>query len=290
MLSTVHLLLLVATLGAPNAGPGAALAADLPPDEAPSRAGDVRAAPNYEAALDSLLSAVVGEDGLVRYDLLQGDLNLSFRQILKAVEDYDGSLEGVDEKLAFWMNAYNVQMLQNVIENPQVDNIVDDGYADRFFKTPFLTARRSLTLDEIEHVVLRADRPDSEHASLALPAIDARIHVGVNCAAVSCPSLRRRAFTPGNVDDELERALQDFVDDERHFRVVDQTLVVSSLVDWFGDDFSRLGSPFGTWLAKRMRSTRPAALRRRLCGKSVDDLRQDSGVRFEYDWTVNSAR
>ena len=42
-----------------------------------SRAGNVEPAPDYEAALTTLLQKVVTDEGLVRYDLLRSTLNLA---------------------------------------------------------------------------------------------------------------------------------------------------------------------------------------------------------------------
>ena len=68
------------------------------------------------------------------------DLLKLFKQ-QSPVEDFDATtLRTQAQKSAFWMNAYNVQMLQNIIETPQVNNIIDDGFADAFFDTAFLTA------------------------------------------------------------------------------------------------------------------------------------------------------
>ena len=121
-----------------------------------SRAGTTEAAADYEQELSTLLQKVVTDDGLVRYGLLRGDLNGPFRRVLKAIENADPTLLSTDEqKLAFWINAYNVQMLQNIIETPSVRNIIQDGFAKTFFDTPVLTAGLALSLNDIEHTILR---------------------------------------------------------------------------------------------------------------------------------------
>ncbi|GIV61782.1 MAG: DUF547 domain-containing protein [Rhodothermaceae bacterium] len=264
------------------------------PDDLPaeSRAGDVPPAEDYAASLTSLLEQVVTDDGLVRYDLLRGPLNRDFRRVLKAIEDFDAArLLTQNERLAFWLNAYNVQMLQNVIETPAVQDILADGLDERFFRTPYRTAGQGITLDEIEHVILRRARFEERLAVFRLADLDPRIHVGINCAAVSCPRLRRVAFTADNVDTELDAAMRDFVNDPKHFRREGSTFLLSALLDWFGSDFEATGQPAGDYLLAFMSPDRPdyAALQGLFEGRSGADLRNHPNVRFVYDWTVNKA-
>ncbi len=288
---------------APSAAAEAAPAADTSfADLPPSRAGDVAPAEDYEAALTDILQQVVTETGLVRYDLLRreasapgarGELNEKFRRVLKAVETYDaGDLDTQAEKLSFWMNAYNVQMLQNIIATPEAEHIEQGGYADAFFKTPFRTAGHAVTLDEIENVILRKEDGPEALKSLKANALDPRIHVGLNCAAASCPRLRSRAFTPQNVDAELNAAMRDFTASPAHFRAVEGGFVLSSLLDWFGEDFDRAGEPAGDYLLGFMPEGRLHydALRKLLQGRSSEEIKARPNVTFAYDWTVNRAR
>ncbi len=263
-----------------------------PPVEADSRAGNIEPAADYEAALTTLLGRVVTAGGLVRYDLLRGALNPDFRRVLKAVEDFDATtLLTREARLAFWLNAYNVQMLQNIVETPEVDDIVADGMVDRFFKTPYRTAGLGITLDQIEHVILRRRDVDERLNVFRLAGLDPRIHVGLNCAAVSCPRLRSRAFTAATVDAELDAALRDFVNSPAHLRVEGDGFVLSSLLDWFGSDFDSQGLPAGDYLLRFMSPDRPGfdALAALLRGRTAADLKALPNVRYAYDWAVNRA-
>ncbi len=257
-----------------------------------SRAGNVAPSPDYEAALTALLQKVVTDEGLVRYDLLRGTLNLDFRRVLKAVEVFDvKTLRTREQKLAFWMNAYNVQMLQNIIETPQVHHIIDDGFGEAFFDKPLLTATTDITLNEIENVILRRQEGRTVLKRFGPDRLDPRLHVGLNCAALSCPRLRRRAFTADNVDAELDAALRDFAGSPTHFRTEGDRLVLSSLLDWYGPDFDRPDLPAGDFILQHMPPSRPgyAALKKALTGRSSADLKALPNVQFEYLWTVNRA-
>ena len=61
-----------------------------------------------------------------------------------------------------------------------------------FFKIyQFTVGGRRFTLDQIEHEIIRKWFADP------------RIHAAINCAAVSCPRLLNKAFTPDELDDQL---------------------------------------------------------------------------------------
>jgi len=260
--------------------------------QARSRAGNVTPSPDYEAALSSLLSRVVTDDGLVRYDLLRGDFNDDFRHVLKAVEDFDANrLHSQEDRLAFWINAYNVQMLQNIIETPEVQNIVADGFADRFFRSPYRTAGLDITLDQIENVILRGQETDGNLAVFRLARLDPRLHAGINCAAISCPRLRRTAFTRGNINIELDAAMKDFTDAPRHMRRDGDGFVLSSILDWFGSDFDTQGESAGDYLLQFMSNTRPdfAQLKILFEGRTAEQIKALPRVRFEYVWLINAA-
>lgn len=141
-------------------------------------------------------------------------------------------------------------------------------------------------------VILRREEGPAHLESLRVDTLDPRLHVGINCAAVSCPRLRPRAFTASNVDDELDRAMRDFVRSEHHVRMDGRVLVLSSILDWFGGDFDRPEQPAGDFLLAYMAKDRRdyAALRSRLQGKTSEEIKHDRNVRFEYDWRLNSAR
>lgn len=256
-----------------------------------SRAGGAPASADYEANLTFILREIVAGNGRVRYGILRDGLRDPFRGVLRAIEDTDlSSLTTEQEKLAFWINAYNVQMLQNVVEHPEAKNPWQDDLVDAFFHTCVRTAQNAVTLYEIEHVILR-DMPGRDALRwLRLGRLDPRIHVVLHCAAISCPSLRRTAFTPNNLEEELDSAMREFTADPRHFRTNGRRVVVSSLLDWFGDDFEKSGLHAGDFLLRYMPPSRPdyARLKRFFEGRRAVDLRSHPLVQFEYDWSINS--
>ncbi|MEM1043748.1 MAG: DUF547 domain-containing protein [Bacteroidota bacterium] len=246
---------------------------------------------SYEDAWTAILQQTVTSDGLVRYGQIGGPLAAQFEEVVAAVEAFDaGALSTDAEKLAFWMNAYNVKLIERVLEAGTPANIEAHGF-DFFFKTPITVAGTEVTLDQIENVILR--RGDGPAALTAFyPArLDPRLHVGLNCGAISCPRLRQTAFTASNVDAELDRAMRDFANGTQHFRVDGETVVVSSLLDWFAADWDMAGEPAGDYLLGYLDPSRPGAdrLRSLFEGRAAAEIKAQPGVQFEYLWTLNAA-
>ncbi|NNF58559.1 MAG: DUF547 domain-containing protein [Rhodothermaceae bacterium] len=278
-------------------------ACTVAPDAGPApEASPAAPAADYEATLTRILTAVVTTDGLVDYDRLAADLQAEFDSVKAAVAQRNPVTLATDaQKLAFFLNAYNVWMLDNILGAPAVTNIAADNRFEAFFQTPFRVAGFNMTLNQLENGVLRFEDvvdglvlPEGLQA-LRPSALDPRIHVGLNCAALSCPKLRREAFTPARVDAQLDAALADFANDDRLAAVDGSAVTLSSLLDWFGADFDASGMPTGDYFLAAMSPSRPdfATIQPILDGRDAAALRAfveaNADVQFGYDWTVNRA-
>ncbi len=249
------------------------------------------AQPSVEAPLDRVLSAAVGADGRVDYGRLAArpeDLETA----LAAIARHDASaLRSDAQKTAFLVNAYNAYVLARVL-NTDARHIERQDLFDEMFQRPVRVAGLSMTLNQLEHGVLRRQsRVDGaavprDVRALRPSRVDARIHFALNCAAVSCPPLQRRAFRAETLDRDLGRAFSAFAASPLAARLDGQTVVLSSLFDWFADDFEAGGRVVGDVILDAA-GGRQDALRARLAGRSAADLRRARSVRFAYDWTVN---
>jgi len=182
-------------------------------------------------------------------------------------------------------------MLQNIIETPTVRNIIRDGFVRQFFDTPRLSAGLMVSLNDIEHMILRRR---GDHATLDIhrpSELDPRLHVALNCAAISCPRLRQNAFTSSHLQDDLEDAMHDFANSTRHFRVDHEAAVLSSLLDWYGIDFDTPEEPAGDFILRYMSELHPAynTLKNVLANRTSAELRVLDNIRFEYVWDINAA-
>ncbi len=256
-----------------------------------------RAQASVEAPLDRLLGAVVQSDGRVDYGLLASQHRDDLDAVLAAVARQDpAALRTDDQKTAFLINAYNAVVLDRVLDHPRATNLETQDLFGAFFRQPVRVAGVDMTLDQLEHGILR--RQNRANGAPVLPPmrtlrpsrVDHRVHAALNCAAVSCPPLRARSYRAATLDADLDARFRLFAASPRAARVDGRRVVLSSLFDWFADDFEAGGQAVGDVLLAAMPRARAAQFRRQLAGASAADLRDASGVTFAYDWTVNRAR
>ncbi len=257
----------------------------------------VAAQPAVEAPLTRVLRAVVRDDGRVDYRRLAAEHRDDLHAALRAIGAQDPAALRTDaQKTAFLVNAYNAHVLERVLATGATHVERQDLFG-ALFREPLAVAGQSMTLDQLEHGVLRRqDRVGAVRVPRSLRAlrpatVDPRIHAALNCAAVSCPPLLDRAYTAATLDADLGARWRAFLGSSRAARIDGRgRLTLSSLFDWFAEDVEADGDPLGDAILAGMPRQRAATYRRHLAGRSAADLRADARVRFAYDWTVNRSR
>ncbi|QNM85561.1 DUF547 domain-containing protein [Polaribacter pectinis] len=184
------------------------------------------------AIFNDLLQKHVTKDGIVDYK--------SFKEDKAKLDSYISYLEKTsldnswseNKQKAFWINAYNAYTIKKILENFPLKSIMDIKEKGKTaWKIPFAkVGGKTYTLDHIEHEILRKN------------LFDPRIHVGVNCASGSCPKLLNMAFTEENVDASLEKLMKEFVNDSSRNKISNKKVQISSIFDWFKEDFTKNGS------------------------------------------------
>ena len=174
------------------------------------------------------------------------------------------------EQFAFWVNLYNALTVKLMVEHYPVAGIREIDISPGWFadgpwgKKLVTVAGEAVSLNDIEHRILRPIWRDP------------RIHYAVNCAAIGCPNLRRRAFTAANAEAELAAAAREFVNSPRAVRLADGRLTLSSIYVWFQEDFG--GSDAGT-IAHIRQFAEPSL------AAALDGLDHIDAIR--YDWSLN---
>lgn len=202
----------------------------------------VMLSPNLAAAQDwDLLDAVLAQyvspvqrEGVhfngVDYEALAKDSR--YPQLLAQLENADPeALSSKQERLAFYINAYNVYAIKMVIDNMPLESIRDAGslFSPVWKKPVGKIAGKPVTLDQIEHAILR---------SMGEP----RIHFAIVCASLSCPNLRQEAYRAVSIEQQLEDQTQKFLEDDTKGLVVAGSRVrLSQIFDWFEEDFEAIG-------------------------------------------------
>ncbi len=173
-----------------------------------------------------------------------------------------------EQQQAYWINLYNAVTVKVIVDEYPVETIRDIK-SGIFSSGPW-----SKKLVTVEGEELSLD--DIEHRILCPIWQDPRIHYAVNCASIGCPNLQLEAFTAANTNALMNRAARDFINHERGASVVNGDLTVSSIYDWFVDDFG--GNDAG--VIKHLNQYAGPQLRNSL--SSVTRIDDD-----DYDWNLN---
>ena len=256
---------------------------------------------------DALVRKHVDKRGAVSYLGIAQDektLNtyLSTHQNLK-LDDV-----GHTARKALYINLYNAFMIASLLRYAREKKIALTDKA--FLKLKINTLKVSggniwngnykinlagqmLNLDDIEHNLLRGKKG---FAALRLPRLDPRIHMAVNCAALSCPRVRARAYYPHNVEQMLDENMHEFVNGGKQLYQGSKHLFLNKIVLWYYNDFDNDKRRAGDYLAGFLQKSTSSftliteTLRKTLNKRSKLSLRFSRQVKFFYDWTINDRR
>ncbi|MEP6914878.1 MAG: DUF547 domain-containing protein [Acidobacteriota bacterium] len=183
--------------------------------------------------LDQLLDVNV-RDGLVYYRALRGERGRLDRYISSLnipAATYESWKR--EDKMAFWVNAYNAFVLQTVIDRYPIHGS-NAGYpANSIRQIPgaFETikhraAGRSLTLDEIEKSVLAEFK-------------EPRLYLALGRGAIGSGRLRSEAFSGARIMQQLDDIQENFVSEQTMLRIDRATgqVTVTPILSWREKDF-----------------------------------------------------
>ncbi len=215
---------------------------------------------------DRILETYVDEDGLVAYDQLreqdQADLDAYMSRLAGATpKSWDES-----EQIAFWINAYNAGIVAAILQGYSPESTLSRMKLFRWYS--FAVAGKKRTPDEIEHEILRKQFREP------------RIHFALVCAATSCPKLRREAYRGEALDSQLDDQARQFINDPTRNRIdSDSGLRISTIFQWFEDDFLAVGTSIPVFVARYVEDPRKAEFAKQFKG-TIQYL--------DYDWTLNA--
>ena len=196
---------------------------------------------------------------LVNYAQLKqsGQLDAVYQQIRQFPVE---SLSSREEKLAFYINTYNIFALKMVVDHWPLESIKDVGSLFRpvWGKTAGIIGGKEVSLDDIEYNIVR-------------PMGEPRIHLAIVCASVSCPDLLTEPYMADKLNSQLDNQTRVFLNnDKKGLQVSKKTIHISKIFDWFEKDFAKAGG-----VETFIRNYRP----------DLPNLNIDADI--DYDWSVN---
>lgn len=175
---------------------------------------------------NSLLQKYVTKEGIVNYKGFKTDWKLLLNYIESLSETIPTYTWTKEEKLAYWINAYNAMTIDLILRHYPIKSIKDikNPWDQRYWNL----GDKWYNLNEIEHDILRKmDEP--------------RIHFGIVCASFSCPKLQNEAFVASDLDSQLTRATKEFLSDSNRNEISENSIKISKIFQWFSKDFKQDG-------------------------------------------------
>lgn len=150
-----------------------------------------------------------------------------------------------EERIAFWINLYNVIVIHGVIALGIRDSVKEVW--NFFRRVYYQIGNHTFSPDDIEHGILRGNRrpPYSlfrpfrggdPRLNFIVEPLDPRIHFTLVCGSASCPFID--VYTPENLEWELDTASRSFINSSAV--VLDRALgkiSLSSIFKWYAPDF-----------------------------------------------------
>lgn len=197
-------------------------------------------------------------DGRVDYTRIKAGKELDgYLEQLEDVYNFDGW--STEQKLAYWVNAYNAYTLKLITSSMPVASIKDINWPLQPWDVEFIVLQgKKYTLNNLEHDIIRKEFSEP------------RIHFALVCASGGCPPLRNEAFRAADLDAQLEDQARVFLRDPAKNKVEGGVLHLSKIFSWYGSDFDGVGG-YRTFVNERLPGAAEAT----------------SESYLSYDWTLN---
>lgn len=192
------------------------------------------ASPPDHQSWTALLQKHVDEQGMVDYQGFLQDRPALQAYLISLQEQPPGHNWSEAEQLVYWINAYNAFTIELVLEHYPVQSIKDIGSKVQlpFVNTPWdidfiRLGGQTYNLNNIEHNIIREEFDEP------------RIHFALVCAAISCPKLRREAYTAEALHAQLSEQAREFLAKPEKNHISSTELTISKLFDWYQGDFTK---------------------------------------------------
>ncbi len=172
-----------------------------------------------------------------------------FKALIKVSRRLQGmepaALASREERLAFWLNVYNVLVIHGVVALDIGDSVQE---VPRFFRrVRYRIGAHDYSADDIEHGILRGNRrlphslfrpfgKNDPRLAFVVEPLEPRIHFALVCAARSCPPIE--VYQADKLDAQLDLAAATFLNaGAAHLDREKKTVRLSEIFRWYADDF-----------------------------------------------------
>lgn len=170
---------------------------------------------------------------VVNYNSVSNDPR--FHDLIEKLAAFDTSTLEHKDKLAFYINTYNIFAIKLVTDHKPRKSIRNIGswFSPVWQKPAGVLNGKPISLDTLEHKILRKMN-------------EPRIHFAIVCASMSCPDLRSEAYDGEKLESQLDEQTRLFLADKaKGMRIKNEKIYISKIFDWFSEDFSNKNNELG---------------------------------------------
>lgn len=266
------------------------------PSAEPNKVESITKAPFYDKYAE-ILKEFVDDKGMVNYDMLRRN-KPAMNKLLDELAELDPNKYKswpTEDKIALWINAYNIKMLKVIADNYPIESsrilrILWGPYNIRhidkniggIWKSKFIVMDEEFTLLGIDRRFFRKEF-DEPRAFLA-----------ITHASVSSPPLRNEPYCGHKLNEQLDEQCKKFLSSPRAFRIDREGNIVylSAILkpSWHGQYFLK---KYGT--GKKFKDQEPAVgavlnfITNYIPESDVSflELKNYTVKYLNYDWTIN---
>ncbi len=205
---------------------------------------------------DQFLRKQVSPSGKVNYRAIVADQGALDAYLEKLASNPLQDHWTRNEKMAYWINAYNAFTIKLIVDNYPLKSITSLDGGKPWDRKWIVLGDKTYSLNQIENDILR---PQFKEPG---------IHFAVNCAAMSCPPLLNRAWTADNLTANFKKQAIAFINNPAYNQLSTKAVKLSKIFDWYKADFGDLIAYLNRY--------------------ADNEIKADAKVSFlEYDWELN---
>jgi|TARA_R110000737_G_scaffold353439_1_gene405370 hypothetical protein len=187
---------------------------------------------DFSGVYQAILSSYVSSSGKVNYASIKTNSEMLDQAIHHYQENTPKSSWSSYQKLAYWINAYNLFTIKLIIDNYPVSSIKNIAGGKPWDKKFIQLDEKTMSLNDIENGIIRKQFNEP------------RIHFAVNCASISCPKLLNKEYTSSNLNSLLESQAKRYINDKNENTFTSNSASISNIFDWYKGDFNGGVIPF----------------------------------------------
>lgn len=193
-------------------------------------------------------------------DYAKATKSSTLKTLIDQIANADISHLDTKQMQAFFINAYNLNVINQIVKQYPLASVSENrGF---FTKDKIVVARKETTLNDLEKEELLKKYGDP------------RYHFVLVCGANGCPPITNFAYTPEQLEEQLEQQTSLALNDKDFIQYSNGDLKISEIFKWYTSDFGGNGRSVLNYINSYRKGQIPDGTKIKY---------------YNYDWSINDA-